>query len=131
MFSIRYRFSAVELDNRFYVNPGSATGAWTGSYNGCVTPSVLILVLCLDKRILTCDRQRCHTLVRSDGHTGSSRGDLCLPADRRRGPRRQSRISQGGGTCPQRASTSLNCKKRRHAAEHTEQSWTQQSHCVG
>ncbi len=32
----RRRFQAVEYDNRFFVNPGSATGAWIGSYNGCV-----------------------------------------------------------------------------------------------
>lgn len=25
---------AVEYENRFFVNPGSATGAWTGLYNG-------------------------------------------------------------------------------------------------
>ncbi len=30
-------FQAVEYDGRFFVNPGSATGAWIGSYNGCVT----------------------------------------------------------------------------------------------
>ena len=30
------RFQAVEYDGRFFVNPGSATGAWIGSYNGCV-----------------------------------------------------------------------------------------------
>ena len=31
------RFQAVEYDNRFFVNPGSATGAWIGSYNGYVS----------------------------------------------------------------------------------------------
>lgn len=30
------RFQAVEYDGRFFVNPGSATGAWTGLWNGCV-----------------------------------------------------------------------------------------------
>ena len=33
------RFQAVEYDGRFFVNPGSATGAWTGSWNGCVCHS--------------------------------------------------------------------------------------------
>ena len=28
------RFQAVEYDNRFFVNPGSATGAWIGTYHG-------------------------------------------------------------------------------------------------
>lgn len=27
-------FQAVEMDNKFFVNPGSATGAWTGAFNG-------------------------------------------------------------------------------------------------
>ncbi|KAI0747205.1 Metallo-dependent phosphatase [Daedaleopsis nitida] len=31
-----HTFQAVEYDNRFFVNPGSATGAWIGSFNGCV-----------------------------------------------------------------------------------------------
>ncbi|KAF5346492.1 hypothetical protein D9756_010114 [Leucocoprinus leucothites] len=36
-------FQAVELDNRFFVNPGSATGAWTGAFNGDPTPSFALL----------------------------------------------------------------------------------------
>ncbi|KAI0341324.1 Metallo-dependent phosphatase [Trametopsis cervina] len=31
-----HTFQAVEYDNRFFVNPGSATGAWIGSSNGLV-----------------------------------------------------------------------------------------------
>ena len=34
------RFQAVEYDGRFFVNPGSATGAWTGLWNGCVSRGV-------------------------------------------------------------------------------------------
>ena len=30
------RFQAIEYDNKFFVNPGTATGAWTGAYNGYV-----------------------------------------------------------------------------------------------
>ena len=30
------RFQALEYDNRFFVNPGSATGAWSGNVKGCV-----------------------------------------------------------------------------------------------
>ena len=42
MFRRLLRFQAVEYENRFFVNPGSATGAWIGSLNGCVRvyPSV-------------------------------------------------------------------------------------------
>jgi vacuolar protein sorting-associated protein 29 len=29
-----YRFQAIEYDGKFFVNPGSATGAWTGACNG-------------------------------------------------------------------------------------------------
>ncbi len=31
-----YSFQAVEYDNHFFVNPGSASGAWTGAVNGFV-----------------------------------------------------------------------------------------------
>ncbi|THU79474.1 retrograde transporter [Dendrothele bispora CBS 962.96] len=34
---------AVEYDNRFFVNPGSATGAWTGLFNGEPTPSFALM----------------------------------------------------------------------------------------
>ncbi|KAK7455282.1 Vacuolar protein sorting-associated protein 29 [Stygiomarasmius scandens] len=34
---------AVEYDNRFFVNPGSATGAWTGLFNGDPTPSFALM----------------------------------------------------------------------------------------
>lgn len=29
-------FQAREHDNKFFVNPGSATGAWTGAFNGYI-----------------------------------------------------------------------------------------------
>ncbi|KAF5364635.1 hypothetical protein D9758_005556 [Tetrapyrgos nigripes] len=34
---------AVEYDDRFFVNPGSATGAWTGLFNGEPTPSFALM----------------------------------------------------------------------------------------
>ncbi|KAI0945165.1 Vacuolar protein sorting-associated protein 29, variant 2 [Taiwanofungus camphoratus] len=34
-----HTFQAVEYDNRFFVNPGSATGAWIGTVSGCVCTS--------------------------------------------------------------------------------------------
>lgn len=29
-------FQAVEMDNKFFINPGSASGAWSGAFNGYV-----------------------------------------------------------------------------------------------
>ena len=29
-----HRFQAIEYDGKFFVNPGTATGAWTGLFNG-------------------------------------------------------------------------------------------------
>ena len=61
------RFQAIEYDGHFFVNPGSATGAWTGAWNGSVlfrllyysfrrvSPFVLFLsfdCLCLFPRLL-------------------------------------------------------------------------------
>jgi vacuolar protein sorting-associated protein 29 len=37
------RFQAIEFDHRFFVNPGSATGAWTGAYSGDPTPSFALM----------------------------------------------------------------------------------------
>ncbi|ESK86801.1 vacuolar protein sorting-associated protein 29 [Moniliophthora roreri MCA 2997] len=34
---------AIEYDNKFFVNPGSATGAWTGLVNGDITPSFALM----------------------------------------------------------------------------------------
>ncbi|KAM6496387.1 Metallo-dependent phosphatase [Amanita muscaria] len=36
-------FQAVEYDGRFFINPGSATGAWTGAYTTDATPSFALL----------------------------------------------------------------------------------------
>lgn len=30
------RFQAIDHDNKFFVNPGTATGAWAGTFNGHV-----------------------------------------------------------------------------------------------
>ncbi|KAG6875667.1 hypothetical protein C0992_002899 [Termitomyces sp. T32_za158] len=43
-------FQAVEVDNKFFVNPGSATGAWTGAHNG-----YLPLFPCFIVHVLTDD----------------------------------------------------------------------------
>jgi len=36
-------FQAIDHNNKFFVNPGSATGAWTGSFNGDITPSFALM----------------------------------------------------------------------------------------
>ncbi|TDL24627.1 Metallo-dependent phosphatase [Rickenella mellea] len=38
-----HKFQAIEHENRFFVNPGSATGAWTGLSNGDPTPSFALM----------------------------------------------------------------------------------------
>ncbi|TPX35769.1 hypothetical protein SmJEL517_g01875 [Synchytrium microbalum] len=38
-----HKFEAFELDNRFFINPGSATGAFTGLVAGNVTPSFVLM----------------------------------------------------------------------------------------
>ncbi|KAH9887349.1 Metallo-dependent phosphatase [Cubamyces sp. BRFM 1775] len=38
-----HTFQAVEYDGRFFVNPGSATGAWIGTFNGDPTPSFALM----------------------------------------------------------------------------------------
>ncbi|KDQ53664.1 hypothetical protein JAAARDRAFT_136576 [Jaapia argillacea MUCL 33604] len=38
-----HTFQAIGYDNHFFVNPGSATGAWTGAYSGDPTPSFALM----------------------------------------------------------------------------------------
>ncbi|KAK7030426.1 Vacuolar protein sorting-associated protein 29 [Paramarasmius palmivorus] len=38
-----HNVQAIEYDNKFFVNPGSATGAWTGLFNGDPTPSFALM----------------------------------------------------------------------------------------
>lgn len=38
-----HTFQAIEYDNKFFVNPGSATGAWTGATNSDPTPSFALM----------------------------------------------------------------------------------------
>jgi vacuolar protein sorting-associated protein 29 len=38
------RFQAIQYDNKFFVNPGTATGAWTGSFNGYIAMSSFIVI---------------------------------------------------------------------------------------
>ena len=34
--NVDVRFEAFEAEGRFFINPGSATGAWSGLWNGSV-----------------------------------------------------------------------------------------------
>ncbi|EAU87095.2 retrograde transporter [Coprinopsis cinerea okayama7 len=38
-----HTFQAIESDNRFFVNPGSATGAWSGAFTSDPTPSFALM----------------------------------------------------------------------------------------
>ncbi|KDQ18760.1 hypothetical protein BOTBODRAFT_28264 [Botryobasidium botryosum FD-172 SS1] len=38
-----HKFEATEYMGRFFVNPGSATGAWSGAWNGEPTPSFALM----------------------------------------------------------------------------------------
>ncbi|KAJ9115026.1 Vacuolar protein sorting-associated protein 29 [Naganishia vaughanmartiniae] len=38
-----HRFEAFEYEGKFFVNPGSATGAWSGLWNGEATPSFALM----------------------------------------------------------------------------------------
>ncbi|KAI0309850.1 Metallo-dependent phosphatase [Amylostereum chailletii] len=38
-----HTFQAIDRDGRFFVNPGSATGAWSGAFNGDPTPSFALM----------------------------------------------------------------------------------------
>ncbi|VDB95886.1 unnamed protein product [Peniophora sp. CBMAI 1063] len=38
-----HTFQAIERDGRFFLNPGSATGAWTGAFNGDPIPSFALM----------------------------------------------------------------------------------------
>ncbi|KAF8551654.1 Metallo-dependent phosphatase [Imleria badia] len=38
-----HTFQAIEYDGRFFVNPGSATGAWTGLHSSDPTPSFALM----------------------------------------------------------------------------------------
>ncbi|WVN88236.1 uncharacterized protein L203_103437 [Cryptococcus depauperatus CBS 7841] len=38
-----HRFESFELEGRFFVNPGSATGAWSGLWSGEVIPSFALM----------------------------------------------------------------------------------------
>lgn len=40
-----HKFEAVEYGGHFFINPGSATGAWTGLFKGCVIMSFVVLVI--------------------------------------------------------------------------------------
>jgi len=87
------RFQAVEYDGRFFVNPGSATGAWTGLWNGCV--SHVNWWGLLMRATLTRILQGADSFVCADGHSGPSGRHVCIPVDRWRSSGGENRVSEG------------------------------------
>ena len=75
------RFQAVEYDGRFFVNPGSATGAWTGLWNGYVSPVVRWEGTIDMHATLNRIAQGAHTFIRADGYSRSSGSHVRLSAD--------------------------------------------------
>lgn len=73
---VSFSFQAVEYDNKFFVNPGTATGAWTGSHNGCecysYTSGSFKLILL---------PQRSYTLICAHGYPRLRGRNLCVPID--------------------------------------------------
>jgi len=75
------RFQAVEYDGRFFVNPGSATGAWTGLWNGYVSYDGPVGGSIGMQATLTRIAQGANTFIRADGHSRSSGCHIRLSAD--------------------------------------------------
>lgn len=87
-------FQAVEYDGRFFVNPGSATGAWIGNVNGSVRPFFFVPLHGLLNLA-----QRTYAVVCIDGHSGPCRCHIRVSADRRRGQSREDRVQEGHRGC--------------------------------
>lgn len=75
------RFQAVEYDGRFFVNPGSATGAWTGLWNGYVSMWSGGEGAADMQATLTRISQGANTFIRADGHSRPSGCHVRLSAD--------------------------------------------------
>jgi vacuolar protein sorting-associated protein 29 len=69
-----HQFEAYERDGRFFINPGSATGAFS-ALNWYVvdsfTPQKMYMLTQLD-----------HTVIRTDGRASTTIGHLCVSSDR-------------------------------------------------
>lgn len=88
-----FRFQAVEYDGRFFVNPGSATGAWTGLWNGCVLQGPLIISARLTQILQGPD-----TFICAHGHTGPSRRHVRVSTGRWRSSSGENRVPEGRGS---------------------------------
>ena len=74
------RFQAVEYDGRFFVNPGSATGAWTGLWSGYVSHGGLMRIGGM-RATLTRIPQGANAFVRSNGHSRPSGRHVRISVD--------------------------------------------------
>ena len=88
------RFQAVEYDGRFFVNPGSATGAWTGLWNGCV-PHCSLAGPLIGRTTLTWVFQGTDAFICAHGHSRSSGCNVCVSIDRGRGSGGENRVPEG------------------------------------
>ncbi|KAJ3554655.1 hypothetical protein NP233_g12372 [Leucocoprinus birnbaumii] len=66
-------FQAAELDNKFVVNPGSATGAWSGAFNGDPIPSFALLDIQRPNR--------CHIRISAHSRRSTRREDRVKEAE--------------------------------------------------
>lgn len=109
------RFQAVEYDGRFFVNPGSATGAWTGLWNGCV-PHCSLAGPLIVRATLTWVSQGTDAFICAHGHPRSSGCNVRISINRGRGSGGENRVPEG---CRQLQRAASEC--RITSAEHPEQ----------
>lgn len=83
-----HKFEAYEHGNKFYINPGSATGAYHPfeKYRYC-----LFLVLPLQIQL---SFQQCYTFLHVDGHQELDCHDIRLPTARRRSQSGKDRVQE-------------------------------------
>jgi vacuolar protein sorting-associated protein 29 len=93
-----HRFEAYEMEGKFFVNPGSATGAMSTSWwteEEDPTPSFVLMDVSLHKNPSTRDlvRGSCERGTPANSGIGTRRraGAVCVPTTQRRGRQREQR----------------------------------------
>ena len=94
-----HKFEAFENENKFYINPGSATGAYSAlerwlEINILMNYSFRLIRDLTPKHICVLFSQQHHPLLRINGHPGVHRGDVRVSADRRRREGRENRVQE-------------------------------------